>query len=98
MNFSARTGSLPNPLEARQQSVSKVIDRVLVYDEEIVAVVLHGNFAIVLGENRTAPAMIADAVSEVLASEGITPSLDSSKCGSERVFRRLWKSFGEDEN
>ncbi len=73
----------PNPLEARQQLVSKVIDRVLVYDEEIVAVVLHGNFAIVLGQNRTAPAMIADAVSEVLASEGITPSLDSSKCGSD---------------
>lgn len=75
-----------DPLEARQQLVSKVIDRVLVYDEAIVAVVLHGNFAIVLGENRTAPAMVASAVSEVLLNEGIAPSLDSSNCGSDGTW------------
>lgn len=75
----------PDPIEARQQLVGKIIDRVLVYDDEIIAVILHGNFAVVLGANTTAPAMVADAVSEVLLREGIDTSLDSSKCGSDRV-------------
>jgi hypothetical protein len=76
---------VPDPREARKQLVSKVIERVLVYEEEIVAIVLHGSFAVVLGENGTAPAMLADAVSAVLKNEGITTSLDSSKCGGDGV-------------
>jgi hypothetical protein len=74
---------LPNPPEARQQLVAKVIDRVLVYDDEIVAVVLHGSFAVVLGQNQTAPALLADAVSQVLNDQGISTSLDSSQYGSD---------------
>ncbi len=77
-----------DPLEARKQLVSKIIDRALVYDDEIVAIVLHGNFAVVLGENKTAPAIVAEAVSEVLTNQGIDTSLDSSKCGSDGVRTR----------
>jgi hypothetical protein len=83
--------NVPNtadPLEARLQLVAKIIDRVLVYDDEIIAVVLHGNFAVVLGQNQTAPALVADAVSDVLQTQGITTTLDSSKCGSDGVRSR----------
>jgi hypothetical protein len=66
------SGKLPNPPEARQQLVTKVIDRVLVYDDEIVAVVLHGSFAVVLDQNQMAPALLVDAV---LFSTRITAKL-----------------------
>ncbi len=52
-----------NPKEARKQLVAKIVDRVLVYDDTIVAVILYGSFAVVLGQNQTAPALLADAVS-----------------------------------
>ena len=81
-------GNYDGILEARKQLVSKIVDRALVYDDEIVAIVLHGNFAVVLGENKTAPAIVAEAVSEVLTNQGIDTSLDSSKCGSDGVRTR----------
>jgi DNA invertase Pin-like site-specific DNA recombinase len=74
-----------NPLEARKQLITKIVDRVLVYDQSVVAVVLHGQFALVLGKNHTAPVSIADAVEQVLLAQGISTSLDSSKCGSDGV-------------
>ncbi len=76
-------GTLDDPVEARQQLIAKIIDRVLVYDDAVVAVILHGSFGIVLGENQTAPAGLADAVFEVLVNEGISTSSDSSRCGSD---------------
>jgi hypothetical protein len=82
-NYWDECGKLPDTFEARQQLVAKIIDRVIVYDDAIVAVILHGSFGIVLGQNQTAPAGLADAVCEVLLNEGITTSLDSSSCGSD---------------
>jgi hypothetical protein len=70
--------TLADPVEARQQLIAKNIDRVLVYDDAVVAVILHGSFGIVLGENQTAPAGIADAGFEVLLNEGITVSSPST--------------------
>jgi hypothetical protein len=84
---------LANPLEARKQLITKIVDRVLVYDQSVVAVVLHGQFALVLGKNHTAPVSIADAVAQVLVAQGISTSLDSSKCGSDGVQTLLCTRF-----
>lgn len=61
------------PDEARHQLVSKIVDRVYVHDNQIAGVVLHGDFAIVLGENATAPELDSgaaerEAISQLLAT------------------------------
>ncbi len=43
-------GPLADPVEARQQLVAKIIDRVLGYDDAVIAVILHGSCGIILGE------------------------------------------------
>ena len=44
----------PDLREARKQLVAKIVDLRCINDDEIIAIVLHGNFAVVLGENKTA--------------------------------------------
>lgn len=40
------------PREARKQLLAKIIDRVYVYDKEVVAITLHGHYSIVLNDSR----------------------------------------------
>ena len=44
-----------NPAEARQQLLAKIIDRVFVYDDQVIAIALHGNFGVVLDNQHLAP-------------------------------------------
>ncbi len=44
------------------------MERVFVYDRDLVGVVLHGKFAVVLQENQKAPVEIADALTEALSA------------------------------
>ncbi len=60
-----------DPDDARQQLLTKVIDRVFVHAGQVLAVVLHGDFGIVLGQQEKTPAEVADAVLENLASNGV---------------------------
>jgi hypothetical protein len=62
-----------HPEEARKQLLQKIVDRVIVYDAEIIAVALHGDFAVVLGQKETASDRIADAVSDTLVGSVLTP-------------------------
>jgi hypothetical protein len=39
---------MDNPMEARQQLVQKIVDQVFVYNDQVIAVALHGNFSVVL--------------------------------------------------
>ena len=51
---------------------------------QVLALVIHGNFAVILGENQRASAEIADAVRGKLANEGVT-SLLVRQCGADGV-------------
>jgi hypothetical protein len=51
-----------NPPEARKQLLSKIIDRVFVYDQGVLAVALHGDFSIVLDNGTSAPFEIVEGL------------------------------------
>ena len=52
-----------NPTEARQQLMAKIIDRVFVYDDKMMAVALHPDFGMVLDVPEAAPNDVMTAVS-----------------------------------
>lgn len=75
------------PDEARYQLVSKIVDRVFVYNDQIIGVVLHGDFAVVLGENTTAPEENSDAAEWETISQSLAKFL-RSQCGSDGIRTR----------
>ncbi len=66
-----------NPAEARRQLIAKIVERVFVHDGTVIALVLHGNFALVLGENEKASPEIRDALTQTLAAKGIKSAVSS---------------------
>ncbi len=60
--------TLPNAQEARKELVARIVQSVYVYDRVITTVVLHRDFAIVLGQNETARAQIARAAHNHLST------------------------------
>ncbi|MBP7042352.1 MAG: recombinase family protein [Chloroflexi bacterium] len=57
--------NVPKPEEARQQLLAKIVDRIFVYDDRVIAIALHGDFSIVI-DNETAA---SDEVIEGLRAE-----------------------------
>jgi len=51
-----------NPPEARKQLLAKIIDRVFVYDQNVIAVALHGDFSVVLDNGTSAPYEIVEGL------------------------------------
>jgi hypothetical protein len=51
-----------NPPEARKQLLAKIIDRVFVYDQGVLAVALHGDFSVVLDNGTSAPFEIVEGL------------------------------------
>lgn len=62
---------LDNPAEARKQLVSKIVDRVFVYDHKVLGLVLFGDFAVLLGENKIAPSEIESAIQSTLTETNV---------------------------
>ncbi len=72
-----------NPAEARKELVARVVDRVYVNNGALVAIVLHGDYAVVLGENETAHANIASAVQKRLVERGISGNSACNRNGDD---------------
>ena len=51
-----------NPPEARKQLLAKIVDKVFVYDQNVLAVALHGDFSIVLDNGTSAPHEIVEGL------------------------------------
>ena len=51
--------AVDKPLDARQQLLQKIVERVFVHEGEVLAVVVHGDFGIVLGKDEQETAEIA---------------------------------------
>mgnify|MGYP006953634896 CR=1 FL=1 len=69
---------LDNPAEARKQLLDKIIERVFVCNGQVLAVVLHGDFGIVLGADDEETGAIAGALEMKLAT-----SMPRSQNGSD---------------
>lgn len=62
--------TVENPLEAKKQLIAKIVDRIFAYDDKVIAIVLHGDFALVVGENKIAPLEVRNAIQSTLQSGG----------------------------
>ena len=51
-----------DPLEARKQLLAKIVDRVFVYDQAVLAVAVHGDFSIVLDNDTSAPHEVVEGL------------------------------------
>ena len=68
-----------NPEEARKQLLDKIIERVFVHEGRVLAVVLHGDFGVVLGKDDNESEAIAGALEIKMAT-----SMPRSRCGRDR--------------
>jgi len=71
-------GTVDNPAEARQQLLDKIIGRMFVHDGQVLAVVLHGDFSVVLGRDDEEREAIAGALEIKMAT-----SMPRSQNGSD---------------
>ncbi|MBK8028330.1 MAG: hypothetical protein IPK17_02240 [Chloroflexi bacterium] len=78
--------TVDNPLEAKKQLIAKIVDRIFVYDDKVIAIVLHGDFALVVGENKIAPLEVRNAIQSTLQSAGT--SVINSQFGDDGVCIR----------
>jgi hypothetical protein len=51
--------TMDKPLDARQQLLQKIVERVFVHEGEVLAVVVHGDFGVVLGKDEQETAEVA---------------------------------------
>jgi site-specific DNA recombinase len=56
------------PQIARQQLISKIVERVFVHEKEVVAIVLPGDFAVVLGEKEIASTQLGEAIAHFITN------------------------------
>ena len=61
-HFESYWEQFEKPEEARQQLLSKIVERVFVHDGQMLAVVLHGDFGVVLGQDNANQAEVAQAI------------------------------------
>lgn len=66
--------TVDHPALARQQLVAKIVDRVFVYDRNVIAIALPGDFGIVLDASEVAPVEIVSAVSTAINKKGANPT------------------------
>jgi hypothetical protein len=70
-----------DPEEARQQLLAKIVDQVFVYDDQVVAIALHGDFHVILDDGETMPLEIAEVLGEKIDARHW--EMTRSRCGSD---------------
>ena len=83
-------GQFDHPEEARKQLLAKMVDRVFVYDDRVIAIALHGDFGVILGEETYVPSEVLSTMSQIIKKgEAISPVTDSiTQCGSDGIRTR----------
>ncbi len=77
-----------NPDEARQQLVTKIVQRVFVYDHTVIGIALHGDFSIVLNEGKVASQEVIDAITVESKMVGNVTEKVSNQFGSDGIRTR----------
>ena len=77
-----------NPLEARAQLMAKIIDRIFVYDDQVIAIALHGEFGVVLGEETATPHNILEVIRDEIKMGDNTTENVITQCGSDGIRTR----------
>jgi hypothetical protein len=61
---------LEQPLQAEQQLIAKIVDKVFVYDSNVVAVALHGDFGVILDAGGATSAEVVDSMKATVNKKG----------------------------
>ena len=69
-----------NPLEARKQLMAKIVDRVFVYDDKVIAIALHGDFSVVLDDAKLAPHEVLEGLKGEIGGKTKGASESDSTC------------------
>lgn len=77
--------NVAQPAEARKQLLAKIVDRVFVHEDRVVAIALHGDFGIVLGNESLTFAEMLEQVRDGEKNTGIGDSNSTTyaQCGSD---------------
>ena len=84
------SSSVQNPDEARRQLLGKIIDRVFVYDNKVIAIALHGEYNVILDEEVSVGTDIKRKLSggnDKINGGNITNNI-SAICGSDGIRTR----------
>ncbi len=80
---------LENPEEARQQLMAKIVDRVFVYDDRVIALALHPDFGIILDVPESAPNDVLSAVSDSTEKARTTSQSSVPRTGATGLAQAL---------
>jgi len=69
------------PDEARQQLLAKIVEQVIVYDDRVVAIALHGDFNVILDGEESMPVEIAEVLGEKITARH--SEITRGRCGSD---------------
>ena len=61
-NYWEACANVADPDEARKQLLAKIVDRVFVYDDAVIAIALHGNYSVILGDATSAPDELVEKI------------------------------------
>lgn len=76
--------TVENPEEARKQLLAKIVDRVFIYDDKVIAIALHGDYAVVLDHGGVAPDEIVEKIkSETAGGTSDETCTSSAQSGSD---------------
>ncbi|MCA9948899.1 MAG: hypothetical protein KDE48_04595 [Anaerolineales bacterium] len=59
-----------SPQEARKQLLAKIVDRVFVYEQNVIAIALHGDYAVILDNVVTAPTGLVEQLGGEIQKKG----------------------------
>jgi hypothetical protein len=62
---------LDHSVTAHKQLVGKIVEQICVYDHKVLGLVLFGDFAVLLGENKIAPSEIESAIHSTLTETNV---------------------------
>jgi hypothetical protein len=77
-----------NPDEVRKQMLAKIVDRVFVYDQQVVALALHGDFGVILDEGLSVPSEVLENMTGTITKSGNIRTNVSTQCGSDGIRTR----------
>lgn len=78
--------------EARKQLLAKIVDRVFIYDDKVIAIALHGDYAVVLDSAGMAPDEIVEKMkSETKRGTNDNACTSCAQSGSDGISRSRLK-------
>jgi DNA invertase Pin-like site-specific DNA recombinase len=84
--------TMENYDEARKQLLAKIVERIFIYDDTVIAIALHGDYSVVLDNAGVAPSELVEKIKlETTRGTGETACTPCAQSGSDGIRTRdLW--------